>query len=47
MQPLIGFGMAVAFLGEHFTIFTVLAAFLIFSGVFLATKKRKQIVDLL
>lgn len=47
LQPLIGFGMAVAFLGEHFTSFTILAAILIFSGVYLATKKRKQIVDLL
>jgi drug/metabolite transporter (DMT)-like permease len=47
MQPLIGFSLAVAFLSEHFTVFTILAAILIFSGVFLATKKRKQIVDLL
>jgi drug/metabolite transporter (DMT)-like permease len=46
LQPLIGFGMAVIFLNERFTIWTIFAAILIFSGVFLATNKRQQKIDL-
>ncbi len=40
LQPLIGSTMAVIFLDEHFTSWTILAATLIFIGVYLATKKR-------
>ena len=39
LQPLIGFTMAVLFLGESITRIFVVAAFLIFAGVFLVTKK--------
>jgi len=39
LQPLIGFTMAVLFLGESITRIFVVAALLIFSGVFLVTKK--------
>lgn len=41
LQPLIGFFMAVVFLGEKVTLWTIFAAVLIFSGVFLVTRKRK------
>ncbi len=40
LQPLIGFSMAVIFLDEHFTLWTILSATLIFSGVFLTTRKK-------
>ncbi|HEX8251330.1 MAG TPA: DMT family transporter [Pyrinomonadaceae bacterium] len=40
LQPLIGFFMAVVFLGEKVTGWTIFAAILIFSGVFLVTRKR-------
>jgi len=39
LQPLIGFLLAVAFLGEHIGLKFVFAALLIFAGVFLVTKK--------
>jgi drug/metabolite transporter (DMT)-like permease len=39
MQPLIGFLFAVVFLGERITLLFVLAAVLIFAGVFLVTRK--------
>jgi drug/metabolite transporter (DMT)-like permease len=39
LQPLIGFSLAVIFLGEQFTQYTIFAAVFIFIGVFLATKK--------
>jgi drug/metabolite transporter (DMT)-like permease len=40
-QPVIGFFTAVVFLGEKITLWTIFAAILIFSGVFLVTRKRK------
>ncbi|MGI8467041.1 MAG: DMT family transporter [Pyrinomonadaceae bacterium] len=42
LQPLIGFILAVFFLGENFTKRLVGAALLIFTGVFLVTRKRKR-----
>jgi drug/metabolite transporter (DMT)-like permease len=39
LQPIFGFIMAVVFLNEEISILTVLAACLIFAGVFLVTKK--------
>lgn len=39
LQPLIGFLLAVLFLGEQFTSKSVIAAALIFAGVFLVTRK--------
>lgn len=39
LQPLIGFLLAVAFLGEHIDRTFILAALLIFAGVFLVTRK--------
>ncbi len=45
LQPIIGFMMAVIFLGEEISLFTVLAAILIFSGVFLVTKKFNRRSD--
>ncbi len=44
LQPLIGFLLAVAFLGEHVDFKFIIAACLIFAGVFLVTKKftRKE-----
>lgn len=39
LQPLIGFLLAVAFLGEHVDFKFIVAAALIFAGVFLVTKK--------
>lgn len=39
LQPLIGFLLAVAFLGEHIDLKFVIAAILIFAGVFLVSKK--------
>jgi drug/metabolite transporter (DMT)-like permease len=42
LQPLIGFMLAVFFLGEHFTSRLLLSAVLIFTGVFLVTRKRKR-----
>ncbi len=39
LQPLIGFLLAVAFLGEHVDLIFILAAILIFAGVFLVTRK--------
>jgi drug/metabolite transporter (DMT)-like permease len=41
LQPLFGFITAVAFLGEKVTMWTIFAATLIFSGVFLVTRKRR------
>ncbi len=41
LQPLIGFSLAVAFLGEQFTEYTVFAAIFIFIGVRFATKKHQ------
>lgn len=41
LQPLFGLIMAVVFLGEKVTALTIFAALLIFSGVFLVTRKRK------
>lgn len=41
LQPVIGFVTAVIFLEEKITSLTILAALLIFSGVFLVTRKRK------
>jgi drug/metabolite transporter (DMT)-like permease len=41
LQPIIGFLLAVIFLGEEVSALTVFAALLIFAGVFLATKKRE------
>ncbi len=41
LQPLIGFSLAVIFLGEQFTIKAVIAGLLIFIGVFLVTRKSK------
>lgn len=40
LQPVIGFLTAVVFLDEKITFWTMLAAILIFSGVFLVTRKR-------
>lgn len=45
LQPLIGFCLAVFFLNEHFTIFTILAAILIFIGVYFATKKVQNVTE--
>ena len=42
LQPLIGFGMAVVFLGEKFTFRVFLSAALIFAGVFLVTTKKSR-----
>jgi len=39
LQPLIGFGLAVAFLGESIGLVFVIAAAMIFAGVFLVTRK--------
>jgi drug/metabolite transporter (DMT)-like permease len=49
LQPLIGFTLAVLFLGEHFTRQSGLAGLLIFLGVFLVTKPKmtKQEADML
>lgn len=48
LQPLIGFILAVLFLGEQFTFRFVIAGALIFAGVFLVTRKanadRKEII---
>jgi drug/metabolite transporter (DMT)-like permease len=41
LQPLIGFFLAVVLLGEKITWWTIFAALLIFSGVFLVTRRRK------
>lgn len=41
LQPLIGFTSAVIFLDEHFTSRTIVAAFLIFAGLFLVTRQPK------
>ena len=43
LQPLIGFLLAVAFLGEHIDSTFIIAALLIFAGVFLVSKKYPQI----
>ncbi len=40
LQPIIGFMLAVIFLSEEISLFTVFAAILIFAGVFLVTKKK-------
>lgn len=42
LQPLIGFLLAVFFLGEIFTKRLFVAALLIFTGVFLVTRKRRR-----
>ena len=39
LQPLIGFGLAVALLGEKISLIFIISAALIFAGVFLVTKK--------
>lgn len=39
LQPLIGFLLAVFFLGEHFTLKSIFASALIFTGVFLVTRQ--------
>lgn len=39
LQPLIGFGLAVLFLGEKINLIFIISAALIFAGVFLVTKK--------
>ncbi|MBK7393667.1 MAG: DMT family transporter [Chloracidobacterium sp.] len=39
LQPLIGFGLAVLFLGEKINLTFIISAVLIFAGVFLVTKK--------
>ncbi len=39
LQPLIGFGLAVMFLGEKINLSFIISAALIFAGVFLVTKK--------
>ncbi len=44
LQPLIGFILAVVFLGEVIDIRFVIAAGLVFAGVFLTTRKRQPIV---
>jgi drug/metabolite transporter (DMT)-like permease len=41
LQPLIGFAMAIVFLGEKLDFKAIIAAVLIFAGLFLATKKFK------
>lgn len=41
LQPVIGFLTAVVFLDEKITLWTIAAAILIFSGVFLVTRRRK------
>jgi drug/metabolite transporter (DMT)-like permease len=41
LQPLIGFSLAVIFLGEQFTEYTIFAAIFIFIGVYFATKKHQ------
>ena len=41
LQPLIGFGMAIIFLGEKLDLKLALAAILVFAGLFLVTKKFK------
>ncbi len=43
LQPVIGFLMAVVFLGEHVSVNFIAAAALIFAGVYLVTKKIKAI----
>lgn len=43
LQPLIGFLLAVGFLGERIDSTFVAAAVLIFAGVFLVTRRRRQI----
>jgi drug/metabolite transporter (DMT)-like permease len=45
LQPLIGLTMAVIFLDEHFTLWTILAAALIFAGVFFVSKKVKELKE--
>lgn len=42
LQPLIGFVLAVIFLGEPIGLIVILAGILIFAGVYLATKKVQQ-----
>lgn len=42
LQPLIGFVSAVIFLNEHFSLRLIIAAFLIFAGLFLVTRRPKE-----
>ncbi|HXG83722.1 MAG TPA: DMT family transporter [Pyrinomonadaceae bacterium] len=42
LQPLIGFVSAVIFLNEHFSLRLIIAALLIFTGLFLVTRKPKE-----
>jgi len=42
LQPLIGFVSAVIFLNEHFSLRLIIAAVLIFAGLFLVTRKPKE-----
>jgi drug/metabolite transporter (DMT)-like permease len=42
LQPLIGFASAVVFLGERFTIHVLVAAVMVFTGVFLVTRRRPE-----
>jgi drug/metabolite transporter (DMT)-like permease len=39
LQPIVGFTLAVLFLGEHVGLNFIFAAALVFAGLFLATKK--------
>jgi drug/metabolite transporter (DMT)-like permease len=39
LQPLIGFSLAVLFLGESLTLVFAIAAVMIFAGVFMVTRK--------
>ncbi len=40
LQPLMGFSAAVLFLGEHFSVRLLISAMLVFTGVFLVTRKK-------
>lgn len=42
LQPLIGFVSAVFFLGEHFSVRSLVSAVLIFAGVFLVTRRKVE-----
>lgn len=42
LQPLIGFASAVVFLGERFTVHVLIAAAMVFTGVFLVTRRRSE-----
>ena len=42
LQPLMGFSAAVLFLGEHFSVRLLISAMLVFTGVFLVTRKKSN-----